>query len=309
MVASPSPRNAPVTPRWLIAVAYASMCLIWSSTWTVIKVGLRGAPPLTAVGLRFAIAALLVSLLLWVRRVRPPRQRRFLWLCLYFGVFQMAMPYVLVYWGEQHISSGLTAVLYSTMPLAVAVLARFLLHVPLTRTKLLGIGIGIMGVGLIFSDSLRLDGSLASVGIAAVLLSVFFASLSSVLTKKYAGPYDPHALLQIVFFVAAVLTLGFGGAVDHSNPLRYDGVTWLTILYLATLGSVAAFSLYLWILKRIDVTIVSYQTFIIPILAVLLGWIFLDENIAPRTGLGAILVLLGIAATLRRTASPTRSRP
>jgi len=97
--------------------------------------------------------------------------------------------------------------------------------------------------------------------------------------------------------------------VDRSNPLRYDGLTWLTILYLAALGSVAAFSLYLWILKRIDVTIVSYQTLIIPILAVFLGWIFLDETIAPRTGLGAALVLAGIAVTTRRGNPHGRSRP
>ena len=159
---------------------------------------------------------------------------------------------------------------------------------------------GILGVGFIFSDSLRLDGSLASLGIGAVLVSVFFASLSSVLTKKYAGAYDPHALLLVVFLVAGALTLGVGGAVDHSNPLHYDGLTWLTILYLAALGSVAAFSLYLWILKRIDVTVVSYQTFIIPILAVFLGWVLLDESIAPRTGIGAALVLAGIAVSTRR---------
>jgi drug/metabolite transporter (DMT)-like permease len=87
--------------------------------------------------------------------------------------------------------------------------------------------------------------------------------------------------------------------VDRSNPLHYDALTWGTIVYLAALGSVTAFSLYLWILKRIDVTVVSYQTFIIPILAVFLGWILLDESIAPRTGIGTALVLAGIAVTTR----------
>lgn len=258
----------------------------------MIKVGLRGAPPLTAVSLRFLIASLLVGAWILARRVRLPRTRRFWALSLTLGVCQIAISYMLVYWAEQRISSGLTAVLYSTMPLVVAVGARILLGDRLSAAKMTGIAVGIGGVGLIFSDHLHVDSSL---GVAAVLTSVVFASLSSVLTKKIGVGYDPQALLLPTFCVGGLVTLGVAAACERSNPLSYDTLTWVTILYLAVVGSVLAFSLYLWVLRHIEVTVVSYQTFIIPILAVLLGWLLLDETISPRTGLGAALILGGIS--------------
>lgn len=289
--------------HWRVVGAYACMCLIWSSTWTMIKVGLRGAPPQTAVSVRFLIAALLVAALLRARRVHLPRARRFWGLCLTLGVFQIALPYMLVYWAEQRISSGLTAVLYSAMPLVVGVCARFVLGDRLGVAKIAGIAVGILGVALIFSDHLVVDSGL---GVAATLTSVVFASLCSVLTKKIGVGYDPHALLLPTFGVGSLVTAAVALPLERSNPFAYDALTWVTILYLAVLGSVAAFSLYLWLLRRIDVTVVSYQTFIIPILAVLLGWLLLDETLAPRTGLGAALILGGIAVATFHTASRGR---
>ncbi len=290
---------------WLVGAAFAAMCLIWGSTWMVIKIGLRAAPPITGVGVRFLLASIVVGFLLVARRLRLPRERRFILLSMYLGVFQMAIPYVLVYWGETRISSGLTAVLYAMMPLMVAVCARLLLGDALTLRRIAGIVVGVAGVGLIFADSLQVGGSSSSLGVIAVLVSVVMASLANVLAKKYAGPYDPQALLFVAFGIAGAVTLAAGAAIERSNPLRYDLPTWATIFYLAIFGSVVAFSLFLWVLKRLEVTVVSYQTFIIPILAVLLGWLLLDEALAPRTGLGAALVLAGIAVSTRRT----RPRP
>ncbi|HZM14648.1 MAG TPA: EamA family transporter [Candidatus Krumholzibacteria bacterium] len=284
----------PESPRipWLVVVAYAGMCLIWSSTWTVIKFGLRGAPPLTAVSVRFVIAALLLALVLLARRLRLPEVRRFWWLSLTLGITQVAIPYILVYCAEQRISSGLTAVLYSTMPLVVALLARVFLGDRLTTAKLVGIAAGIGGVVLIFSDNLHAE---SGIGVGAVLVSVLFASSSSVLTKRHGTTYDPQVLLLPTFLVGGLVTLALAAPLERSDPRRYDGLTWMTILYLAVVGSVLAFSLYLWVLRRVEVTVVSYQTFVIPILATLLGWLLLDETITARTGLGAALILTGIA--------------
>ncbi|HZL86604.1 MAG TPA: EamA family transporter [Candidatus Krumholzibacteria bacterium] len=291
---------------WLVAAAFACMCLIWSSTWTMIAVGLRGAPPLTGVSVRFLLAAVLTACILLVRRARLPEGRRFWLLGMSLGLLQVAAPYVLVYWAEERISSGLTAVLYSTMPLAVAVLARFLLGDRLTLTKIGGICVGIGGVALIFSDRLAVGSNL---GIGCVLGSVFFASLSSVLTKKYAGAYDPQALLFVSFLVGGTLALAVAAPIERSNPFRYDALTWVSILYLSAFGSVAAFSLFLWVLRRVEVTLVSYQTLVIPILAVLLGWLFLDETISRRTGLGAALILGGIVVATYHASRSTSRRP
>jgi drug/metabolite transporter (DMT)-like permease len=283
------------TSRLAIAAAYTTMCLIWGSTWMMIKVGLRGAPPMTGVGVRFIIAGVLVGLLVTMRRIRVPRTRHFLLLCVFLGIGHMALPYVLVYWAEQYISSGLTAVLYSTMPLAVATLARIAIGDRLTATKIAGIFTGIVGVSIIYSDSLRVGGTQGSLGVLAVLGSVFFASLSSVTVKKYAGRYDPMTTLLIPFWIAGALVLAVGVPLERSNPLHFDAATWGTIVYLAALGSVTAFTLLFWVIKRVDVTMVAYQTFIIPVIAIFLGSIFLDETVSARVGLGTLSILIGIA--------------
>ncbi len=307
-------RNQPMvvsrSGKPLVTIAYASMCMIWGSTWIMIKIGLQGAPPMTAVAVRFIIAALLTFFILAVRKSPIPRSRDFLYLSLFISVFHLALPYALVYWGAQHIPSGLTAVLYSTMPICVAILARLVIGDPLTPRKIAGTLVGFAGVWVIFSDSVSFGGEKALLGMIACLVSAFLASLATVVVKKYASRYDPFVMLAIPFAVAGLLLTGYAFLVESSNPFAFDALTWFTIVYLAALGSLSAFGLYFWLIKRIDVTVLSYQTFIIPVLALMIGWIFLKETVTIRVAAGASLIIVGIAlATLRKRLRGLQKKP
>jgi drug/metabolite transporter (DMT)-like permease len=284
----------------LIALAFASMCLVWGSTWIMIKIGVTAAPPLTVLALRFAIATAVVFALVRAMRLPIPRTRHFLVLSLFLGVVHQAAGYVLVYWAEQYITSGLTAVLFSTMPFAVALIARWMLRDAITLRKAGGAVSGAAGVSLIYADSLATAGTVAALGVALTLLGVFCASLSSVVVKKYANEYHPFVMLLCSIFVGAVIVSILAAAFEHSNPLAYDRATWGSIVYLAIFGSAAGFALFYWVVKRVDVTIVSYQTFIIPVIALVLGGLFLGEALSSRMAAGAALILAGIlVATLR----------
>jgi drug/metabolite transporter (DMT)-like permease len=287
-VANPNPA--------FVTLAYAAMCLIWGSTWMAIKVGLRGAPPLTGIAVRMVIASVLVAAILRIRRIPLPREVRFVRLGLFLGFFHVVLPYTLVYYGEQRISSGLAAVLYATLPLFVVLLARVQLDNPLTVRKLLGVAAGMIGVGVIFSDNLRL-GRAETAGTAMVMGSVMASAVGSVATKKWSRGYHPVASLLVPFSTAAVITTLFALVFEPSVSLRFDGATWGAIFYLAAAGSVMAFGLFFFVLQHLDVTVVSYQTFIIPIVAVLLGWLFLDETLSARVAVGAALILAGISLT------------
>lgn len=276
-------------------LVFGILCLIWSSTWVMIKVGLQGAPPLTAAGLRFIIAAFLILAIVASRRIKLPRSRPFYLLSLYFGVFQLGTAYALVYWSEQYLSSGLTAILFSTMPLMVAVLARFFLGDRLSVAKIAGIIIGILGVYVIFRGSISLGGERMVLGVAAALGSAFFASISSIIVKRYSKTYNPFASILLPHAIAGVLLLTAGAPLERSSPLAWSPATLMTVLYLAVFGSVSAFGLYFWIIKHLDVTVLSYQTFIIPILATVLGWIFLGETITLGTAFGGGMIVVGIA--------------
>jgi drug/metabolite transporter (DMT)-like permease len=279
----------------LLISVYGVLCLIWGSTWIMIKVGLEGAPPVTAAGVRFIIASVLIFSILVARRIRLPRTRRFLMLSVFLGLFQMGFPYALVYWAEQHITSGLTSILFATMPFTVAILARIVLGDPITLRKLAGIFVGTFGTAVIFWDGLSLGGPQTVRGICAALGSAFFSSLSSVVVKRYGESYHPLAAIFLPMAIGgAALTAG-GFALEAGRPMSWTAATAGSILYLAVLGSVVAFGLYYWIIKHIDITVLSYQTFIIPIVACLLGWIFLGETVTIMTALGGGLILAGIA--------------
>ncbi len=294
-----------MSARTLVVFAYLGCCLIWGSTWMMIKIGLRGAPPVTSIAVRMTIASLIVTVLLKLGRISLPRDARFVRLGIFLGVFNVALPYVFVYYGEQRISSGLASVLYATMPLLVALLARAWLSDRLTLRKLAGVAMGMIGVAVIFSHNLHLGRERAA-GTAMVLASVAASSIGSVATKKWGHGFHPVASLLIPFTTAASLMALLALCVERPLQLDFNAATWGTIFYLATAGSVAAFALFFYVMQRVDVTVVSYQTFIIPIVAVILGFTFLGETISARVGLGAGLILLGITlATFAR--NPRRS--
>jgi drug/metabolite transporter (DMT)-like permease len=214
----------------------------------------------------------------------------------------MGIPYALVYWGEQYISSGLAAILFSIMPLFVAIFARCLIGDALTIRKVAGIVVGASGVYVIFSDSISAGGSMGLWGMVAIIISAILASFTSVIIKKHSGSYHPFASLFIPTAVGGILLAIWGLLFEDFRSMQVDPLTITSILYLGIFGSVVAFGLYFWIIKHIDVTFLSYMTFIIPILACLLGWIFLREMLTINVLLGACLIFAGIAlATWKQT--------
>src|SRR5437868_7987104 len=144
---------------WLV------LCLIWGSTWLFIKLGLADLPPISFAGIRFVIAAAILCAVVLIRRVQWPRARRDWLLILITGILSFTLNYGLVFWGEEHISSGLAAVLQSTFPAFGLIIAHlYLPYERLTRAKAVGVLLGVLGIVVIFSDQLHIAGRLALFG-------------------------------------------------------------------------------------------------------------------------------------------------
>jgi drug/metabolite transporter (DMT)-like permease len=174
---------------WLI------LCGIWGSTWLFIKLGLADLPPLTFAGIRFLLASLILTAIVLARGARWPRARKDRFLIAIVGVLQFTLNYGLVFWGEQHISSGLAAVLQSTFPAFGMVIAHFYLpHERITGLKIIGVLMGSVGIAVIFSDQLSVAGPMALFGSIALVLSAFFGSYGNVLVKAYSQKIDPLVL-------------------------------------------------------------------------------------------------------------------
>src|SRR5712671_1433764 len=275
---------------WLI------LCLIWGSTWLFIKLGLADLPPITFAGIRFVIAFLILASLVFARRARWPRTHAEWTLIAVSGVLQFGLNYGLVFWGEQHISSGLAAVLQSTFPAFGLVIAHFYLaHERLTTVKVVGVLLGVLGVVVIFSDQLSIAGKMALLGSMALVSSAFFGSYSNVLVKAYGGKIDPQVLAacQMIFGFVPLLAIGIS---TEGNPLRYHWTTMavVSLLYLTVVGSVVAFALYYWMVRKMDVTNTMLIALVTPVVAVILGMIVLHEKLNWRLLAGSVCIISGI---------------
>jgi drug/metabolite transporter (DMT)-like permease len=277
-------------------IVWLSLCLIWGSTWLFIKLGLRDLPPFTFAGLRFLLASAILWAIVIARRRPLPKTGRD-WLKLaWMGSITFALNYGLIFWGEQHISSGLAAVLQAMIPAFGLIFAHFYLpNERLTARKLAGVATGVAGVGLIFYDQMKIEGMAALQGGVALLLSSVCAAYSNVFIKGRCQHIDSSVIAagQMVWGVFPLLTLGAvleGDPFDHRWSMRSA----LALVYLALIGSVLAFLLYFWLVTKIEVTKTMLISLVTPVTALLIGWLALDERLSWRVAAGSAAILAGI---------------
>lgn len=283
-------------------VVFVLLCGIWGSTWAVIKVGLRDLPPLTFVSARFIVATLVLVVVARVRRARWPRTRGEWWLLAASGVPTFTINYALVFWAEKHISSGLAALLQATIPLFGLLIAhRVLPGEPLTRARLLGIGVGLLGVGVIFSDQFGGGDVWAVWAGAGIVVGALAAAYSNVLVKQRGTKVDLSVLVAGQM-ACGLVPLLFLALLVEGNPSRmsWTPTALLCVGYLALVGTVAAFVLYYWLVRHMDVTTTQLISLVTPVVAVLVGVMFLGERLSWRVALGGLGIFAGIAIIVRR---------
>src|SRR4051812_21502157 len=201
----------PADRKWGAIAAFVTLCVIWSSTWLVIKVGLADLPPISYAALRFVIA---FSVLIAVSAGRVPLlpTRRADWTLLAFtGVLMFAINYGLLFWGEQHISSGLAAVLQAMIVIFGMAFAHVMLpSEPLRWQRVAGALLSGGGVALICGRLFNHGGMLALWGALGVVIGGAGAAFSNVLLKRRALQLAPGmiAAWQMIFGSIPLLSLG-----------------------------------------------------------------------------------------------------
>jgi drug/metabolite transporter (DMT)-like permease len=276
---------------WLV------LCGIWGSTWLFIKLGLEDLPPITFAGIRFVIACAILFSIIRMRGIRLPRARADWVLLAITGVLSFGLNYGLVFWGEQHITSGLAALLQATLPAFGLVFAHF--HLPAERlswTKIGGVVLGVCGVAVVFSNQLAIAGRQALAGCVALILSAVFAAYSNVLVKAHGKKLEPAILAAGQMFFGLLLLLAVGIPLE-GNPFRFHWTPMAVaaLLYLAVVGSVIAFVLYYWLVLNMDVTKSMLIALVTPVVAVILGMLVLHEEFGWRTLAGGAMIITGIA--------------
>jgi drug/metabolite transporter (DMT)-like permease len=282
-----------------VVVAYVTCALIWGTTWYGIRACIApgGYPTLTAVALRFGIAAVVVLAL--AARARPwPSGRAWLYLVL-AGVLD-ATAYLLVYLGEERVPGGLAAVVYGTQPLILSVLLAATRIEVLTRRHVIGAVVSLAGVAALALD--RLDVSVEqAVGVALVVGSVLAATTYSMLVKRHARGTSNLATTAVFLGVTAIVLGTVAVAAGQGVPWPPPAAPTLALVYLALVGSVVAFLVYFWLLDRTSLLVTSTLVFVFPLVALATDAVFEHAIVlGPRAYAGVAITLAGLAISLRR---------
>jgi len=288
--------------RHLPLLIWLALAGIWGSTWLAIKLGLRDLPPITFAGIRFALAAILLGVLVLIRRIRLPSSSREWMLLAYTGLLSITINYALVFWGEQYISSGLAALLSATVPLFGLPLAhRYLSAEPLTRSKVAGVLLGLLGVAVVFSGELGVGGPQALWASVGIIIAALATAHAGVLVKARGTHIEP-AVLAGIQMAGGCLPLLLGGIALEGSPLEFHWtpLAFATLAYLTVLGSVIAFLMYYWLIRHTAVTGVLMIPLVTPLVAVLIGVAFGGETIGWYTALGGGAIIGGVALAVLR---------
>src|SRR2546423_468010 len=282
--------------------AFVALCLIWSSTWLAIKLGLRDLPPISFVAIRFIIAVI-VLLAISVGRVPllPPNRGDFK-LLAWTGVLMFCVNYALLFWAELYVSSGLSAVLQATIPIFGMVFAHFVIPTePLRGARIAGAVLALGGVAVICSRLLDFGGLLAFWGGVAIVFGAAGAAFSNVLLKARAIRLAP-AMIAAWQMIFGLVPLIIAGLLFEGNPLHFHWTARATfcLFYLAIPGSAFAFLLLYWLMPRMSVTNLQTISFITPPGAVLFGWLLGGESFSLWSLTGGGLVLAGVWLIFRK---------
>jgi len=285
-----------------VIFAWLALCMIWGSTWLFIKLGLRDLPPFTFVGIRFLLASVILGLVIYFRKIPLPKDRRDWQFVAWTGFLCFTVNYAFVFWGGQYISSGLAALLNATMPFFGMFIAHHYLPAErITPIKIGGVLLGIAGVGLIFSNQLSLQGTLALLASIGIVVGALVAAYANVLIKLRGKHVDPTILSagQMWFGFPPLLLIGM---LTEGNPfhLQWTPLAITALLYLTILGSCVAFMLYFWMLQRIQVTNALLLLLVMPLVAVTLGKLINGEELTWRILAGGACIISGVAATILR---------
>ena len=291
------------------ALLYLITVIIWGSTWLAIKFQLGIVPPALSVAYRFTLAAGLLWIYTIIRRIPMRFSRRQHAFMALQGFFLFSLNYILVYLAEGYLTSGLVAIVFSSIVITNSIFSAIFLKYPIRLRVILGGLIGLFGLALIFGSELisfNLSGGRA-LGLVLAVCATFAASLGNIVAarnQRSGLPVLPSNTLGMTygtgFTILLVLFLGTELTFDSSAPYL------ISLVYLALFGSVIAFGTYLTLLGRIGPDRAAYVHILYQIVALALSTIFEDLIWNLHGVFGVILILAGNVIALSKISTRTK---
>lgn len=291
--------TAHTSTQWLIILAFATIYLVWGTTYLVILIGLKDLPPFLMAAMRFTIAgAMLVSWCLFKGESVPSMHT--IGKNSLVGLIILAGGQGILIWAEQYIASGYTAILVATLPIWFVILDKKQWHNCFSNKYIVsGLVIGFTGILLLFREHTDVPISSGPKGLSIIAsMAVLFSCIcwvgGSLYYKYRPTPGSMMSNLGWQLLGGAVFCFAisfFSGELRYFSIISVGLKAWLAVSYLAVAGSIAAFIAYNWLLTQKPSAIVGTYAYVNPVVAVLLGWLIADEVISVYQLTGMMVIL------------------
>ena len=282
-----------------MALAFFAIYVVWGTTYLAIRYAVETIPPLVTAGLRHATAGMILLAIAWSRGFRPRREH---WIAgTALGALFFLIGHGTLHWAEQYVSSGLAALLVATEPLWILALGAAMGQQRINWQNGLGLLTGLGGVGILTAREFTTRSSL-TVGVIAVVVGAASWAVGVCVAPRLRLPRDPVGRTAIPVICGAAMLLIAAGVTGEFSTMHWSAVTlrsWLGLAYLITFGSIIAFTSYTWLLQHCSPTLVATHTFVNPLVAVLVGWLWASEAISLRIVVSTVVILAAIVLIQR----------
>jgi drug/metabolite transporter (DMT)-like permease len=297
-------RQALGTKVWLaLAVVY----VVWGSTYLGIDLAIRTIPPFLMASVRFLVAGTLLYVWSIRRGDRSDRPTARHWLtAALIAAPMLAIGNAAVGWAEVHLDTGTASLIIASVPLWLALLDRVFYAQRLARVVVIGLAVGFAGVGLLVAPG----GSHTNARALVLVFSSLAWAIGSLYSRHAELPRRPLVGVSMQMLTAGVMLAVVSAVAGESvHPGRVSLESWLGLAYLVVFGSLLAFTAYMWLLRNAPTSLVGTYAYVNPVVAVLLGTLFLGEGLGWRTLVGGGIILGAVALIVRAPKPPPVPQP
>ena len=298
--------------RAQIIAAFASIYIIWGSTYLAIRYAIQTIPPFLMGGVRFLVSGAL--LYIWARYRGAPKPMRLHWRnAIIAGAFLLLGGNGAVIWAEQFVPSGLTALLVSILPFWLVIIEW--LRPPRKRPSgavLAGLVLGFVGIiVLVGPGNVGGHGDVRPLGALVLILGSLAWAIGSFWSRDAKLPDSGLLTTGMEMLGGGMLLLIVGvvsGELSHFDVHHVSRSSAIGLAYLITFGSLLGFTSYIWLLDKVSPARLGTYAYVNPIVAVLLGWAIAGETLSARTAVAAAIVICAVALiTTARSTTAARS--
>ena len=289
--------------------AFITVCVVWGTTYLAIRVAIETLPTFLFAGVRFTIAGAILMAICAMRGERLPSGRREWGNLTLIGFLMVGVGNVAVIFAEHSISSGITALLVATSPFWMASLEAMRKDGErMTRRKLIGMIVGFSGVALLVAPEVA-SGTFNKaflLGVIAIQLGAIAWDYGSIRSKYHPVRVSPLVSASAQMLTGGVIVTIIGLALGEAPRFYFNTRTFVAFSYLVIFGSILAYGAYVYALSKLRTSTVSLYAYVNPAIAVVLGWLILDESLGIRAIISMSIILGGVALVQSGKSAPKR---